>query len=666
MDSLRVPLWFVADAERLTQLLDRLDMTPRLVEEVMFFTSHYHCAQTLAALERTLPFLRQALAATKARGYRVGLNHLTTIGHHEENLELAAPPELRRMVDLEGKVCRGSLCPADPAVRDYVAHSYRLLANCQPDFIMVDDDVRLLGHMPAEFCCACDGCLADFSKQADTTYTRAALTAALSSAHTTERQRVRRLFMQRNARVLAELLSLIQRTVHEVDDHIDLGFMTGDRYWEGYAFDQWAQALRGRRSAVRWRPGGGFYSDDRPADLLDKMHSLGRQNACLPPYVTVNQSEIENFPYQALRKSARINVLEATAYLLVGCTGSAFNILGAGPVREHAALLDQLQHAVPLWRTLKSLLAGSHPSGLWPAWDPLQAAAGDAGHFDQSFGAIYGDMLGPYALAGLGLPVCYRPEYSRVTVLSGRMPLALGDAAVRQALSTAVLLDARALQCAHDMGLGELTGVTAGRGYDSDTQECFVAHAFNGDWADHVRDCRQSFRWWNVPAIELLPAGSDTEVLARLKDYQGRDRGASLTVHRNSLGGRVAVMSYFPWSMHTSLPRRTQLFNVCDWLSSGTLDVLIHPCVRVTPIVRRHPDGKLVVGLLNLSGDTYEATEITIRSPHRKVSLLMPNGSLRQVSTNGSSSGLRLQLPTLQPWSFTVVCVGDFTGLESK
>ncbi|OHB79281.1 MAG: hypothetical protein A2W31_17060 [Planctomycetes bacterium RBG_16_64_10] len=74
-----------------------------------------------------------------------------------------------------------------------------------------------------------------------------------------------------------------------------LGFMSGERFYEGYDFDQWARVLAGPRgAAVYWRPGGGFYDDSWTGALAGKSHEVGRQVALLPPEVVSIQSEIES------------------------------------------------------------------------------------------------------------------------------------------------------------------------------------------------------------------------------------------------------------------------------------------------------------------------------------------------------------------------------------
>ena len=86
------------------------------------------------------------------------------------------------MTDIEGSVCRGTFCPNDPRFQQYVRELYRLAAAANPDYIWVDDDVRLAGHMPVGLTCFCDHCLAIFEKESGTKYTRASAARGRSPA----------------------------------------------------------------------------------------------------------------------------------------------------------------------------------------------------------------------------------------------------------------------------------------------------------------------------------------------------------------------------------------------------------------------------------------------------------------------------------------------------
>ena len=659
MDSIRVRSNVTEPSLR--ALLAAIGSTPRLVSEVAFFTNRFHCPLPLEAIEAQAAHLATLLPIARAAGYRAGINHLTTTGHHDENLEMVADRTLARQVGLDGQVSMGALCPADARVRAFVRQTYVALASIHPDFIWVDDDVRLSGHMPTRGCCLCDPCIAAFSGEAGEAFSHASLVAAFDAPDPARRGRIRRLFLERNGRVIRDLLALVEETVHAIDPTIELGLMTADMFWEGYPFEAWAAALRGDTELpVRWRPGGGFYDDARPYELIDKAHSIGRQIAGLPSYASIRPAEIENFPYQPLRKAAQTNVLEMTAYLFAGATGSALNILGeeGNDDTETTPLLDHLKSMVPFWERLKAELAGSVPVGVWAAWDPLQIAAGRAGQVEGFFADVDRDMAGPYGLARLGIPVCYRSAEGRLAALSGRMPHALGRLRMAELLSGGVLLDAEALRSLEEMGLTHLAGATLGQGYGWDSQEIFTAHPLNRDFAGLKRDCRQSFKWWwESTAWELLPV-PEAEVLARITDYQGRDRGASVTALTNELGGRVAVMSYFPWTMDMAAGKRQQMIRLCDWLSRGTMPIAIETLAAITPWVRRYPDGRMVIGLLNLGADTYDSVELTARARAGTFRLLGRDGTTAALPSERVGDAFRISIGPVGPSTFQVVLCG--------
>jgi hypothetical protein len=429
------------------ELLALLRDCPDLFAELAFFTSNFHSPMSLDRLREVAGKLAPVLTRFRAEGWPVGINHLSTIGHHEENMDAAVGLALQRQVGFDGQACRGALCPADPDVLEYVRESYRILTAVGPDFLWVDDDVRLNQHMPSEKFCVCDGCLRDLSDELGEELSRESFLAAFHSEDVRRRQTVRDVFFRRNSEVIANLLAEIEVAVHETDPAVELGFMSTQDFWAGFGFSDWAAALRGETGLpVRWRPGGGFYSDRVPRDMLDKVNSVGRQVTPLPTHVSCIQAEVENFPYGPLDKSVRFNALEMVAYVFAGCTGNAWNVLGTGPVGVHRPRMEELARWLPFWTRLKEELQGTHLTGAWPGWDPLQFAAGPAGECRE----MQDDMNKPYALQELGIPVCYRREDGVFAALSGRMPHALGLERMRELLAGGVLLDAAALRLEGD------------------------------------------------------------------------------------------------------------------------------------------------------------------------------------------------------------------------
>jgi len=66
-----------------------------------------------------------------------------------------------------------------------------------------------------------------------------------------------------NRRYVTRVMRAIRQGVDRVNPHLVLGYMSTDTSYTGREWEEWPQALAGPdRLAVKWRPGGGFYTDD--------------------------------------------------------------------------------------------------------------------------------------------------------------------------------------------------------------------------------------------------------------------------------------------------------------------------------------------------------------------------------------------------------------------
>ncbi len=239
-------------------LLALLDGHPGVTDEISFFTSETHPPLPLAELGRRCGLLERRMKSARERGYHAGINILATIGHHEENLANSLSGDYVHVTDIEGKTCRGALCPNSGKTREYVRTAYRFIADAGPDFIWIDDDVRLIGHMPLRFGCFCDECLELFARSHGLGLSRSALREGFDQADVTRKLALRKAWLAHNRETILRLMSLIEETVHGSRPGLPIGFMTGERFYEGYDFDGVARVLAGPAGAeVRWRPGGG-------------------------------------------------------------------------------------------------------------------------------------------------------------------------------------------------------------------------------------------------------------------------------------------------------------------------------------------------------------------------------------------------------------------------
>lgn len=661
------PIW--SDEARFIELLELFDAHRGVTDELTLFTSETHPPLPLDVILRRVPILQARMGAARARGYRSGINVLATLGHHEENLANSLSGEYTPMTDPDGNVCRGSLCPNDPRLQAYIARLYEAVASAGPDYLWIDDDVRLFGHTPVVACCFCGTCVALFSKRCGTSFTRESLRDALGAGTIEERLELRRAFLQHNRDTLSELFKLIENTVHKTAPGLPLGFMTGDRFYEGYDFDTWAEVLAGpSHSPVLWRPGGGAYREDCLDDFPDKAHAMGRQVALLPLDVQCIQSEVESFPYQRLKKSIHATSLEAAAYIAAGCTGAAFNVLSQynEPLGEFAPLVAGLKEARPFLDLLVRNFGRFAPMGIHGGWvkDTYAASNPDGAWFS-----------GPGApghcneIWATGLPAAYSAAHAPVTAFTGDMVLALAEDELRAALAKGVYLDGPALTRLNDMGHGELTGFAVEKILDADCIEEMTEHPINDGaiptitlgthrtFAGRRRNGRQSF--WKCPTHILRPTSTGAQSLSRCVDYTYAEVAPyCMGVFENKLGGRVCVAGYYPWEQLQNLSKSSQLKSVMRWLSKDTLPAYVSSFHRVNLWVRETEPGRYAIALLNAYLDPATSLEIRIRTERDTLDFFDKTCARTTVrASDRQDSYARFALPALPSWEVALVRV---------
>ena len=638
--------------EQFARLVTLLKGHRPAVDEISLFTEYWHhsyfpldrFAARANLLGRRIEQLRREAFAC------VGINMLDTMGHLNEAWDFLPAMPFPPMVGHDGKLSRCTACPNSPESRQYIREKYRLIAQVHPDFIWVDDDIRM-HHHSVDFGCFCPVCIA---KLGHGPQERQSFVAALNAPAGGD---LRRAWIEQNAQTLEDLLREIGDVIRQVDPRIDVGLMTGGPGWttySGQAIDRWMKALGGRRL----RPGGGFYDDSSPRAMIGKALEIGRQVQSTPASVDNIQYELEDFPYHKLDKSVRTVLNECLLSLATGCNGVAFNMLKdlPGSLDDYADLFTAIEHHRPLWGAFLIAADGLPLRGLWPAFDDSLMARRQVrgvNWFTRDADYAIGEAD---ALANIGLPLTLDKHHACGALLIGRIAEIFTDQELRRLLAGGVLMDVSALHVLWERGLGDLTGVRPGKSFDNGVWERFTDHPLNAPYAGDGRDCRLSF--WSTHGWQLLPLHDSIGDLAHLIGYDGSDQGTCLSTFTNDLGGRVAVLGYSPWNRLGNSAKRSQMLSLADWISGGKLPILIPRTVRVTPLVRQSADGKrLAAVLLNTSFDPTGPLELIIRAPLSRVRLLTPRGETA-LAVKPQPDGICVALPDLLHWNVAVLA-GD-------
>ncbi len=607
LNSIRItpPNW--EDEACFNGLLELLKTYDCAIRDITLFTSYTHAPLTLTELEKRLVVLKQRMAKAREAGFRAGINILATIGHHCEDLDNSLQGAYTFMTGIHGDVCKGSYCMNDQKfLEEYVVPAYTMLANTHPDFIWVDDDVRY-GHMPVGLCCFCDTCIDIFNRENGTNHTRETLKQELDDGNI----ELRKAFMKKNSDAIYNLMCLIAKTVYAIDDKIQLGYMTGDRFFEGYEFARYADALsKGGKYEIMWRPGGGAYQDRSFDDITDKVACIGRQSAYLPSYVTSIQSEIENFPYDIILKTPHSNAQEVLLDIAAGCSGAALNILPDKVTAEmFAPHLKKIAEIAPFENLLSEKIHGLSAYGVHTGWTISSHAAVPEGPYT-SFSAA--EEFGGFAheLLELGFPQAYRTDCAQVMLLRGKAASVMCDEEIMAILRGGVYMDADALTYLNSRGFGKYTGFAVDKAHPVDAHERLTADALNLGAVGSIRNCRQAF--YPGDSFSFARTDENARILAELVDYHGNKMAdCCMGVFENALGGRVCVAGYYAFQRVSFYYKAMQMKNLMQYLAGGRWLAYVKTHNRVRLWTYQGKEHNYAV-LFNVTNDAWKNAELFV------------------------------------------------------
>jgi len=649
LHGLRVAYENWLEKDRFDALLHLLETYDTGVTQVALFSSAVHTPLTLVETQIRADIMRERIAVLKEKGFMAGINILATIGHHQEDLDHTVGAPYRTMVGRNGEKTRGTFCMNDQSyLENYVAEIYGIYSRTGTQFIWIDDDIRQ-GHMPIGEGCFCDRCIEIFNKKHGFSYTRESLVKALSEdGDQPEKVALRKKWLDHNSDAICGVFSLIARTVRAIDPGIRLGFMTGERYSEGYQFGRYAEALsENGRYEIMWRPGGGAYTDFTYDEIVAKTEEIGRQNAYLPSYVNIVLSEIENFPYNLLKKTPKSTAFEAAMTMTVGCTGAAFNILPSETGEPMETITDHFRAIAglkPFYQALQEKTAGMNPVGIDTGWRPDSEAT-------RGFFRGTGWQYGAYAreLFSFGLPQSFRKDTGVVSILTGSQAAVMGDEEIRRLLSGGAYLDASAVRYLTGRGFGDWIGFAVGEEFPVDARECYTDDLINRDLVGGIRNGRQAFH--PDDSFGLRPLDDRARVVARLIDYHKNELApCTLGLYENPFGGRICVAGYYPHSWVSDYFKTVQLKRIFIWLSGSHLPSYVDSYCRIRNITLQG-GGKSCVTLFNTSNDTQKDVKIMLLTEKERVQVTtMVEGSF-VLPTLPAQNGYRaVTLNRLEPY----------------
>ncbi len=393
--------------------------------------------------------------------------------------DLPMPP----MVGHNGRVAKHVTCPSSPEVLKYISQRFKMLAEYHPDFIWVDDDARLYTKgVELGYPCFCRTCLSEFKE--GKWESREDLVEVLNLPGN---DKLREAWIEYNSFRLDRVCAHIKKAVREVDQTLDLAFMTVGPTHTSYSGDFIKRCMNTLES-VRGRPGHTFYVDAEPRDILRKAMDVAWQIADYPDHVTDIQYEYEDWPSIPLDKGRAIISAECALAVASGCNGVAVHTfqLVSNSFEEYKPMMKSLQADYSYLQQLtRSTSLTDQQAGLWLPWTPnfMARRLVDGQWFKESSEPL----ILPLSWSEFGIPVTADRFASSGTILAGDAVDAFTDEELKGLLSGSVFMDAQAHEILTSRGFNKLTGVRPGEKFKL-ASERLTEHKVNGKHSGEMRN----------------------------------------------------------------------------------------------------------------------------------------------------------------------------------
>lgn len=588
-------------------------------------------------------------------GIQPGLQIAQTLGHMDCLFEVAGG-EWQRMVGHDGTVARACHCPRAPGFLDYLRAITTMYAAWQPSSVWIDDDLRMHFHAPVSWGCFCERCLAAFSDATGRQWEREMLLKAFR--HSPD-GKIRQDWVAFNQQSLAGVAAVVAQAVRETAPACRLGLQHCGHAWGLYSGADWEPVFNVLAAdsslPVGSRPGGGYYQDHRPRELLAKALDVARQVNRLPAGVTDICPEVENFTHVALGKSAHGTAIESAWYLAqAGCTSLSYAILCSG--HESMSWYGTLLKRLAAWRPFFERFVVDHHDTVGGGLDPVFSRAHMTRPLRKGEDVMawaHADLASMHRLVELGLPLAPDSVGACASLLSAEAIAGLTDAQIPHLLASGLLLDGAAAHALQERGWAEAMGLTVEPlGAEEFLFERFTDDPLNAGHGGHL--WRQYAFGERMSLYRCFPCVPDARILGQYQHITTDDFAGAATIAVNtSRHGRLVVFGNNGWETVVSSARRAQMLAAADWVSHGRLPVIVDTPAQVAVAVRLRRDGRpRGIMLLNLSIDNSPPLSLRVRGTIGETAVwIRPERCDRQLTGVRHGVEMRLQVPPLAPWS---------------
>lgn len=608
----------------------------RLDEEAVCMTLH---PEGFPALKKSEYFAekfreyRQIRNQLNPKSGKCGILLQSLLGHGRSGEQITTE-NWQRAVNINGDCGVGMrMCMLDSGFQSYIRDTIMLLAAAQPDFFMVDDDVRLINGKLVE--CFCPLHVEQFNKQFNTAHTSATLRQAILSNPVTSPEVIN--FEKMRQQTLLDFAKLIREAIDAVDPAIPCGYCT-----PGYEFliaGDMARILAGG-NAPFLRCNNALYAESDPRDLPRKMAWSAQFSKYYGTDIEL-LTEADTCPFNCYSKSAQSLHAQIAGGILNGIAGAKIwldNVLAADlpTSRKYQTFIGG---KIDFYHALETMVKKASAQGVI-----------SPGRFDvKKFHVLsplecYSQSSWQRQVFNLsGIPSrCEKDNFNGIVALAGEDAAdCFSDAELTILLHGKLLLDGSAALALAKRGFADALGVLPQNKAMRFHSELDLQNGENMMLIHHE----------SMPFLEITSPRVEKLSSLILKDFYASNHFVEVapgcTFYQNEWGGRVAVnaLSLSPgnYIFNALTPvRRKFWLRLLNKLASDNLPLLAVDCDQSVWAMQFSAENCEYLAIFNLGFDPLETIELISCIKPVAISKLNDNGIFEtldwQTSENGNLS----------------------------
>lgn len=626
--------------------------------------THFAFCSSLEPSNAEKPYMHAEALAAQFRKIRAGLKGnvkagfliQSTLSHGWRSQAL---PGFSEIITLDGRN-NHRFCPLDKNFREYMKNVAVILSKAKPDFLIVDDDFRMV---LAGTGCYCNAHLQRFAKLSGKKYSREELQKIFDQTDP-ESRKLGDLYVKMTMDSLMEVAAAIREGIDSVNPDLECGYCTSSEGGEfAYSADM-AKILAGKNTPFV-RLNNGFYMEDGALSFPYRQMNTAIETYYIKDKVDQVISECDTYPQNRYSLSLTGLDMHITSSLMTGCTGvkmwienhrfhdEKINRLYLNSVRKNWKKWREIYHTARRYRWLGAVtpLPAKAPTFLNPAKTGKQIRTGD----------FMADCFGVLGIAG-----SYGDDGSSIVALTGDQMKFFSDNELKELLKRKMITDINGARELLSRGMGKEIGVEKVVELPQSVMEEIT------DPELKKKKIPSILSFQRTGGGQLVPM-KNARVLTTLVRPPFPNGPTHLTnkvspgavMFKNSRGGTIItlpiLMTREVWTRNINLhhaDRKPYFQALLELLDENRAPVYVDTDLSCYLMYKfRGEDNTFLAAVYNLSLDAMEEIALHLRKEVKEIRLLQDNGKWKSVPFKQKNGTVKFQCPEGQR---TVIVSGSY------